>query len=379
MGKPALLWPAAWLTLLSLVCFPACGGDGEEGGTRNVTRDFVYPDPVWKVEAPETHDLDSILLEEAADLAEENTSNCLVVTRDGVIVGEWYWNDWGPTSEQNVFSVTKSFTSALVGIAQERGELDITERASEYITEWVGTPSEDVTIQNLISNDSGRHWDFWTDYVQNYALADDKTAHAIGLGHQYDPGTVWKYNNSAIQTLECVLNEATGMDVADYAQQYLFEPLGMSSSYGRDRAGNPLTYADLSASCRDLARFGYLYLREGRWENDQQVVTGAWVEESTQPSTPLNSAYGYMWWLNREGPWVAPSFPDHEVGEGKAMRNLPENVYQANGAFNQIIFVDPDTDIVFTRIGWALDIESIASNVLVEGLAERIRAARLDN
>ena len=60
------------------------------------------------------------------------------------------------------------------------------------------------------------------------------------------------------------------------------------------------------------------------------------------------------------------------------MRNLPENVYQANGAFNQIIFVDPDTDIVFTRIGWALDIESIASNVLVEGLAERIRAARLD-
>jgi hypothetical protein len=85
-----------------------------------------------------------------------------------------------------------------------------------------------------------------------------------------------------------------------------------------------------------------------------------------------------MWWLNREGHWVAPSVPDHEEGEGKPMKNLPENVYGANGAFNQIIFVDPDTDVVFTRIGWVLDFEDVASFVLGEGLAERIRAARLD-
>ena len=123
----------------------------------------------------------------------------------------------GATTEQNVFSITKSITSTLVGIAQERGELNITEKASEYITEWVGTPSEDVTVRNLISNNSGRYWDLWTDYVRNYALADDKTAHAIGLGQEHDPGTVWRYNNSAIQTLEPVLNDATGMDVADYA------------------------------------------------------------------------------------------------------------------------------------------------------------------
>ena len=375
MRRPALLWPAAWLILLSLVCLPACGDDG---GTGNGPEEVVYPDPDWAVEAPEVHDLDSILLQGAADFAEEHASNCFIVTRDGVIVGEWYWNRWGTTTEQNVFSVTKSITSALVGIAQERGELDITERASEYITEWVGTASEDVTIQNLISNDSGRHWDFITDYLRMAILAEDKTAVAVGLGQQHLPGAVWEYNNSAIQTLEPVLNQATGMDVADYADEVLFGPLGMASSYGRDAAGNPMTFAGAECSCRDLARFGYLYLRHGRWSGGRQIVPEAWVDASVQPSTPLNSAYGYMWWLNHEGVWLAPTSSDHEVGEGRRMPDLPENVFQASGAFNQIIFVDPDTDIVFTRIGWVLDFEDVASSVLVEGLDERIRAARLD-
>jgi len=375
MKRPALSHMVTWVILSGMVGFVACGDDGEEGDTRKWARDFVYPDPEWTVASPEAHDLDSILLEEMADLAEENASNCFVVTRDGVIVGEWYWNGWGATTEQKVFSVTKSFTSALVGIAQDRGELEITERASEYIPEWEGTASEDVTIRNLISNDSGRHWDLWTDYVRNFIVADDKTAHAIGLGQQHDPGAVWRYNNSAIQTLEPVLNAATGMDVADYAEEVLFEPLGMSSSYGRDRAGNPVTYADASASCRDLARFGYLYLRGGRWSQDQQIVSKDWVDECVQPSTPLNSAYGYMWWLNRDGHWIESL---NQEGDGKPLRGLPENVFRASGAFNQIIFIDPGTGIVFTRIGWVTGIEDAASSELVEGLAEGIRAARLD-
>lgn len=370
----------ATVFLLVLFVMAGCGGDGSKGDEGMEPRPFVYPDPDWAVETPEAHDLDSLLLQEAVDFAAANDSYCLVVTRDGAIVGEWYWKGWNEETEANVYSVTKSFTSALVGIAQDRGELDIHDKACEYIPEWLETDSETVTVKNLISNDSGRHWDVLTDYVGNYALADDKTAHAISLGQQYEPGTVWKYNNSAIQTLERVLKVATGTDVAEYAEQHLFEPLGMTSSYGRDRAGNPIMYADLEASCRDLARFGYLYLRGGRWAGGVQIVSEAWVRESTRPSTPLNSAYGYLWWLNRDGPWAAPSFPDHVEGRGKTMPSLPEDVYRASGAFNQIIFVDPGTDIVFTRLGWVvgLNLEDLTSAEVVEGLAARIRAARLD-
>jgi CubicO group peptidase (beta-lactamase class C family) len=208
-------------------------------------------------------------------------------------------------------------------------------------------------------------------------LGYDKSAIAIGLGQQHDPGTVWAYNNSAIQTLERVLNRATGMDAADYAQEFLFEPLGMASSYGRDLAGNPMTFSGVRASCRDMARFGYLYLREGRWSNDEQIIPEAWVEASTRPSTPLNSAYGYMWWLNREGHWLGSAF-DPGGRDGRPMPDLPEEVFRASGFLNQIIFVDPGTDIVFTRIGNIISFEDITSTMLVEGLAENIYAARLD-
>ena len=151
----------------------------------------------------------------------------------------------------------------------------------------------------------------------------------------------------------------------------------MASSYGRDLAGNPMTFSGVRASCRDMARFGYLYLREGRWSNDEQILPEAWVDESTQPSTPLNSAYGYMWWLNHEGHWLDSAF-DPGGSDGRPMPNLPEEVFRANGFLNQIIFVDPGTDIVFTRMGGIVRLADLLSTEVVEGLAERIRAARLD-
>jgi len=375
MRQIASMRLARWIIPWSVIGFLACGDDASDA---NRAADYIYPEPDWAIETPEAHDLDSTLLEAAADFAGEHASDCLVITRDGVIVGEWYWNGWDETSEENVFSVSKSITSALVGIAQDKGALAIREGASNYITEWIGTDSEDVTIRNLISNDSGRQWNYITDYVQMAFLAYDKSAFAIGLGQQHNPGTVWAYNNSAIQCLERVLNRATGMDAAEYAQEFLFEPLGMASSYGRDRAGNPTTYAGVKSSCRDMARFGYLYLRGGRWSNGEQIIPQAWVEESTQPSTPLNSAYGYMWWLNHEGNWLSSAF-DPGGSDGRPMPNLPEDVFRASGFLNQIIFVDPGTDIVFTRIGSIISLEDITSSMLVEGLAERIRAARLDS
>jgi CubicO group peptidase (beta-lactamase class C family) len=375
MRRIVVLRLARWMVLFGAIGFLACGDDT---GDANRNAAFIYPDPDWAVETPEAHDLDSTLLEATADFADAHASDCLVVTKDGVIVGEWYWNGWTETTEQEVYSVSKSVTSALVGIAQDEGALDIRERASNYLTEWIGTNSEDVTIRNLISNDSGRQWNYIIDYVRVVILGYDKSALAIGLGQQHDPGTVWAYNNSAIQTLEPVLNRATGMDVAQYAEQVLFKPLGMmASSYGRDAAGNPLTFSGVRSSCRDLARFGYLYLRRGRWSQGQQIVSEDWVEESIQPSTPLNSAYGYMWWLNHEGRWLGSAF-DPGGSDGRPMPNLPEEVFRASGFLNQIIFVDPGTDIVFTRMGNIVSLEDITSTMLVEGLAERVRAARLD-
>lgn len=320
-------------------------GDTDPGG------EPVYPDPEWDHGRPEDHGLDPVALAEFATFVGDNDSNCLVVVHAGVIVGEWYWNDYTPdTDQENVYSVTKSITSALVGIAQERGELAIDDPAASSIQEWMGTPSEVVALRHLISNDSGRHWDFFADYVQ-LGLQADQTAFAIGLDQQQDPETYWEYNNAAIQTLERVLEVATAQDVGDYATANLFDPIGMTASYGRDGDGNPLTYQGVSASCRDLARFGYLFLRDGRWAGGVQVVPQAWVAESTVPSTPLNSAYGYMWWLNHDGHYVLPSAPLRQEGDGQLVPGAPAHLFSAVGAFGQLVIVDREREIVVVRLG----------------------------
>jgi CubicO group peptidase (beta-lactamase class C family) len=274
-----------------------------------------------------------------------------VVVHAGVIVGEWYWNGYTPeTAQENVFSFTKSITSALVGIAQERGELAIEDPAASYIQEWMGAPSEVVVVRNLISNDSGRHWDVFSDYVQ-MGLEPDQTAFAIGLDQQQDPGTYWEYNNAAIQTLERVLEVATAQDVGDYATARLFGPIGMTATYGRDGAGNPLTYQGVSSSCRDLARFGYLFLRDGRWAGGVQVVPEAWVAASTVPSTALNSAYGYMWWLNQDGHYVLPTTLLRQEGDGQLVPGAPDHLFSAVGASGQLVIVDEVGEYVVVRLG----------------------------
>ncbi len=329
---------------------------GESGDTTSDTTDtgetgdeFVYPEPDWSTELPEDHGLSSAGLAAMATVADGSDSNCLLVSQAGVIVGEWYWNDFGPDTDQaNVYSVSKSITSALVGIAVEQGELDL--EAPVGFGEWQASESDAVTTRNLISNDSGRQWSFDLDYLQ-LGFQADQTQFAIDLDHQHPIGTWWEYNNAAIQTLERVLGTATGTDVGVFAEQELFGKIHMSSTMGRDSEGNPLTYQGVSASCRDLARFGYLYLRRGRWAGGVQVVPEAWVAESTTPSTDLNSAYGFMWWLNQPGHWVLPSAPVRTEGDGQIAPDAPTELFAAIGAFGQLIVVDPTTESVWVRLG----------------------------
>lgn len=310
---------------------------------------WIYPEPDWMTGVPEDHGMSSEGLAAMATVAEGFDSNCLVVTQGGVLVGEWYWNGFAPETDQaNVYSVSKSITSALVGIAVEEGKLDID--APVGVPEWQGSASEAITTRNLISNDSGRQWSFDVDYLQ-LGFATDQTQFAIDLGHDHPLGAWWEYNNAAIQTLERVLGTAIAGDLGEFADAQLFEPIGMSASFGRDTEGNPLTYQGVSASCRDLARFGYLYLRGGRWAGGVQVVPEVWVAESITPSTALNSAYGFMWWLNQPGHWVLPSAPLRNEGDGQIAPEAPQELFAAIGAFGQFVVIDPTTESVWVRLG----------------------------
>ncbi|MBX6389261.1 MAG: beta-lactamase family protein [Frankia sp.] len=302
--------------------------------------------------------MDAAVLEEIAAVAEEGKSNCLIVVRDGRIAGEWYFRGTNENTTQNVFSVTKSVTSTLVGIAQDDGALRISDSASTWIPQWRGTPAEAVTVRNLLSNDSGRQWSWATDYAE-LPREQDQTAFAIGLAQEHPPGQTWAYNNSAIQTLSQVLAGATGQDPVDFAKQRLFEPIGMAhTTLGTDPSGGAQTYSGLRTTCRDLARFGQLVLDQGRW-GDEQIVSAEWLAEATgQSSTAINAAYGYLWWLNRPGPIAGvqaasdlSAVGDGTLRHGQLVPGAPEDMFWAVGLGNQVVQIDPGSRTVVVRLG----------------------------
>ena len=328
----------------------------DPAATEAESRPAVYPATEWRRGDPAEAGFDPAKLEEIATEAQQNGSNCLVVTRHGELVAEWYWNGTNATSAQEVFSATKSVSSTLVGIAEADGDLDVDDPASDYISEWAATPSAEVTIENILSNDSGRHWDLATDY-QGLVADPDRTGFAVALGQDAAPGTTWAYNNSAIRTLDDVLSRATGAEPADYAADKLLDPIGMEhSEMTRDGAGNTNMFFGLQSTCEDMARFGYLFLRGGDWDGTQ-VVPQDWVEAATgQPSQGLNAAYGYLWWLNHQGPLGNPlqATTGQEAGstpDGQMVAGAPEDIYWALGLGGQVVQVDPGSDTVVVRLG----------------------------
>jgi len=322
--------------------------------TTTTPHDPAFPAAQWSTVDAATAGLDPTALAAIAADAQAAGSNCFLVARDGQLVTEQYWNGTTPQSAQEVYSVSKSVTSLLAGIARGDGDLRLEDPAATYLTEWVGTPSEGVTVRNLLSNDSGRQHDRATDYVEMAVTAEDKSAFSIALGQDAPPGTTWVYNNAAIQTLEEVLSRATGSDVADFAQQRLFAPLGMAdSSIRRDRAGNPLTFMGVQSTCRDLARLGVLVLHDGAW-NGTTVVDADWIAESTGGSSQqLNTAYGLLWWLNRPGNVVGAgqATGDVEGASSQMAPGAPEDMVWALGLGNQVLAIDPGSGVVVVRLG----------------------------
>jgi len=348
--------------LIAAACSSSSSSTSKSSTTRTTTAAakpaaVVYPGTQWDHVDAASAGFDQAGLDEIATRAKKGGSNCFLVSRRGKIVDEQYWNNTTPDSAQEVFSATKSYTSTLVGIAQHDGKLDIADKASKYIPQWAGGPSADVTLKNLLQMDSGRHWDVKTDYLDMAVTAKDKTAFSIALGQDAPPGTKWVYNNAALQTMATVLQQATGEDPATFAQDKLLGPIGMAQSRMiKDASGGTLMFMGLQSTCRDMARYGYLMLNNGKWKNTQ-VVPAAWVHDATgHSSQPGNAGYGYLWWLNRKGPIVDPLLaavgkPGSEVTIGQMAPGAPADMYWAIGLGGQFIQVDPGSATVVVRLG----------------------------
>jgi CubicO group peptidase (beta-lactamase class C family) len=348
------------VTVLALATvLNACATNNGDGpswkeGTSNTTSVAMES---WPETSPRDAGIKPAALRRQARHARQARSSCFAVFRDGQLVGDWNWG-FDADRPRQVFSVTKSVTSALVGIALQDGSLALDDPVSKYVPSWRGTDSADVTIRNLLSNDSGRFWSQKTDYV-DLVRAPNRTRFAIGLPQQYEPGEVWAYNNAAIQVLDAVLREATGQPVDTFARERLFSPLGMSNSHlvtDQSKAGGAQLFFGLETTCLDLARFGQLYLDGGQIDGTQ-ILPADFVEDSVAvSSTRHNAAYGLLWWINLPGPLrgatddVGPSGQPLTRRQGQLAPGAPQDLYAALGLGGQVLLVDPGSRTMVVRL-----------------------------
>ncbi|MFW5876257.1 MAG: serine hydrolase domain-containing protein [Myxococcota bacterium] len=274
---------------------------------------------------------------------EERHTQAVVVVRDGAVVAEWYAEDRDQDSLATSWSIAKSFTSALIGIALERGEIPSVDTPMHtWFPEFLGTDKEASTLRDVLEMASGIAWiesseadDAGDSDIAEMALTDGESHVDIVLDNEvaHPPGTFFNYSSGDTMMLSHVLQQSTGMRTDQYAQRFLFDRIGIDEvRWWRDRSGHTLTYCCADLEARDFAHFGQLFLDRGVYDG-RQVVSESWVAESIAPSRS-NDEYGLQWWL--PGNWDD---------------RLPPDTYAAIGVDGQYIYIIPSLDLVVVRLG----------------------------
>ena len=278
----------------------------------------------------------------------------LLIQRSGVLVFEEYFGSSFQEELHTLQSVTKSFTSALIGIAIERGDMEgVHEPVLDFFPQWREELGQDprraaMRLEDVLTMRTG------TDYHESGPDSPHAQLNGLATGWDRfwleramvnDPGTFWRYDSGGVVTLSSMLKQRTGMHADQYADQVLFGPMGITESrWFRNDEGHPHTGGGLFLTSRDMMKFGQLFLQRGRW-GDEQVVPEAWVDASIRRretfSPPRGSAgkteaYGYLWWM------LAPD----PGGSGD------QDIYAAMGYRAQYIFVIPEHDMVVVVTGW---------------------------
>ena len=303
--------------------------------------------------------------------------NSLLVVRNGYLVMEEYVSPeyYGAEYRYSVRSVTKSISSALIGIAIDQGKIPgVDAKLVELIPDYrdafePGGGKESITLEHVLSMSAGFRWDEmrvgYGDPESDYnrmARSDDWIRYVLEQPLDHTPGTVLEYNGGCSMLLSAILENATGMSAEEFANKHLFPAIGMEVGVWPIAPGGITnTAGGLALTRRDMARFGLLFLNQGNWSGNQ-VISNQWVDVSTAEHIQgagfyEGFGYGYQWWRLR----------DHDP----AVRDLAVNdVYFAYGDGSQVILVVPQLDLVVVSTGelhgddWVLFFDLLRERIL---------------
>lgn len=237
--------------------------------------------------------LDEKQLAELRALAVSSGSTGLVVLDHGEVVVE-AGNAEKPV---HIMSITKSVVSLLIGQLVDEKKLRVDQPVADFVAEWKGSPKAAITVQHLLANTSGLADKPTTEDI--YA-AGDFVKFALAAELKTPPGQRHLYSNSAANLIPHVAKLASGVPLNEWAQRSLFSPLGLQNvEWDLDKAGNVQGMSGIRMSARDLAAIGDLVIDGGR-HCGKQLVSAAWLQESTAPQSSGFRPHGYLWWLTPE-------------------------------------------------------------------------------
>jgi len=265
-------------------------------------------------------------------LAESYTDGFLVL-HQGQIVAEHYFNGMAPDTPHLLMSVSKSVTSAVAGVLAGRGALDVSAPVERIVPELAGTSFEGAAVQDLLDMRAGTRFDETYEnpeadvrtYERVYLWRPDdgrpRPADALGyfgtLRNDGPHGGPFRYRSILTDVLAWVIERAAGERLHQLISRELWQPMGaeFDAEITVDAHGNPMADGGICATLRDLARFGQLYLRQGRAEG-RQIVPGAWIEDTIRgaadgaeafagagpvPGYPAGAHYRNCWWVRDPG------------------------------------------------------------------------------
>jgi CubicO group peptidase (beta-lactamase class C family) len=313
-------------------------------------------DDGWQVSTLSAVGINSLMIAkvtEGIEIGRFRGIHSYLIVKNGKLVYEYYVNGYSGDDLQTVFSITKSVTSTLIGIAIDREDISgvrmtLPELLPEFSEAIIATRARKITLEHLLTLTSGFEWDEKTygygdrrNSERRMVNDDNWIAHVLGLPVKDNPGSRYVYNTGSVHMISAVIKTQTGFFADEYARRFLFQPLGIVKfDWNTDPQGYPCTggtHGGLRMRARDLAKFGFLFLNEGRWQ-ERQVVPRDWVIRATTGQVEAHPPFqvGYLWW----------------TGEYKLKGHTLRHFYGA-GYGGQSISMIPELDLMVVFTAWS--------------------------
>jgi CubicO group peptidase (beta-lactamase class C family) len=348
-----------------------------------------HGDSTWLFEPGNPHIFDTLLVKGDSrtrdsvympldEFLKSTRTAAFVVIRNDSVLFENYYNGYERGQLMNVFSVSKSVTSLLIGLAVQDGYIkSVHDPVTNYIPELSGGDErfQRLTIEHLLNMRSGLKFnETYSSRLSKMAklfYGKDQLGLIKKMKFAHEPGTVYEYQSVSTAILGIALEKATGKELGKYLEEKIWIPLGMEFdatwSLDDEKHRSAKAYQGLNITAIDLAKIGRLYLNGGKW-NGKQIIHPEWIKKSITPNVN-NDGYQYQWyssayWYNSEGKFFPDTISAKEIVEKSEYKYyrfekmkdqwriiVYTDAFSAVGYLGQFLYVYPEKNLIMVRIG----------------------------